>query len=287
MKTNALLTVLCALFLFLNTYTSSAQQYLQGRVTDADTREPVPFVNIGITKLNTGTVSDEQGRYKLRIAAPEQVVTFSSIGYHTENISVETLAKNGEVALRPRPYDMPTVELKASALSEEEVVLGERLEEQGHSIGFGSSELGTEIAAHIRIGKETWIKSAHFAINHAAGDSLLFRVNLYDFAGGRVGENLLPENVLIATEQKKGTIDADLSEFNLVVSRDVLLSLEWIKDDDGKGNVGLTFRSAKSRRGDNLYSKHTSQAPFRQMSSLFPGAPKLELGFYLTGKQAR
>lgn len=283
MKTNALLFFLLLSYIF---NLSSAQESIRGRVIDSDTQEPVPFVNIGITQSMTGTVSDENGKYQLRFASPLDVVTFSSIGYRTENVEAGKLLENGEINLQPQPYDIPAIELNASAFTRE-VILGAKLEEQGHSIGFGSSELGTEIAAHIRIDKETWIKSAHFAINHAAGDSLLFRVNLYDFEGGRVGENLLPENVLVATEQKKGTIDVGLSEFNLVVSRDVLLSLEWIKDDDGKGNVGLTFRSAKSRRGDNLYSKHTSQAPFRRMSSLFPGAPKLELGFYLTGKQAR
>ena len=34
---------------------------------DADTKEPVPFVNIGITRSMTGTRSNENGQYQLRI----------------------------------------------------------------------------------------------------------------------------------------------------------------------------------------------------------------------------
>ena len=283
MKINALLLSLLLSYLF---NLSFAQETIQGIVIDSDTKEPVPFVNIGITRSMTGTVSDENGQYQLRIPSLMDVVAFSSIGYQTENIEAGKLIENGEINLRPKPYDIPTIELNATGFPEE-VTLGAKLEEQGHSIGFGSSELGTEIGARIRIDKETYIKSAHFPINHASGDSLLFRVNLYDFQNEKAGENLLPQNVIISAVQKKGMIDVDLSEFNLITANDVLLSLEWIKDDNGKGNVGITFRSKKSRRDNNLYTKYTSQAPFSKLSDLAPRAPKLELGFYLTGKQER
>ncbi|MCB0566492.1 MAG: carboxypeptidase-like regulatory domain-containing protein [Phaeodactylibacter sp.] len=283
MKINALLLSLLLSYLF---NLSFAQETIQGIVIDSDTKEPVPFVNIGITRSMTGTVSDENGQYQLRIPSLMDVVAFSSIGYQTENIEAGKLIENGEINLRPKPYDIPTIELNATGFPEE-VTLGAKLEEQGHSIGFGSSELGAEIGAHIGIDKETYIKSAHFPINHASGDSLLFRVNLYDFQNEKAGENLLPQNVIISAVQKKGMIDVDLSEFNLITANDVLLSLEWIKDDNGKGNVGITFRSKKSRRDNNLYTKYTSQAPFSKLSDLAPRAPKLELGFYLTGKQER
>ncbi|MCB0584548.1 MAG: carboxypeptidase-like regulatory domain-containing protein [Phaeodactylibacter sp.] len=264
---------------------ASAQELIRGRVIDSDTREPIPFANIGVTKLSIGTVSDEKGNYQLRTHSPADLVTFSSIGYQTEYITAEKLASGGDVSLQPRPYQAPTVELSAKSLTKE-VILGAKLEEQGHSVSFGSSELGTEIGALIRISKETFIKSAHFQANHAAGDNMLFRVNLYKCEDGQLGENLLPENVIISGQQKREVIDVDLSEFNLITASDVLLSLEWIKDDEGAGNVGLTFRSKKSRRDENTYSKHTSQAPFIMLSSLAPQAPKLQLGFFLVGKQA-
>ncbi len=277
-------TLLALLFCTCIFTSSAAQPYLKGSVINASTREPIAFVNIGITKTGTGTVSDENGEYRLRISSPEDMVTFSSIGYHTAHIAAKKLMETGEVALRQKPYNIPAIELKASSLTRE-VVLGAKLKERGHSVGFGSSELGTEIGALIEIDRETFIKSAHFTINHAAGDSMLFRVNVYDFSTGKAGENLLPENLIITAAQEKGTIDVDLSGYNLTVAKDVLLALEWIKDDRGKGNVGITFRSQKSKRGNNLYTKHTSQAPFIKASELVTMAPKLQLGFYLTGKQ--
>ena len=262
-----------------------AQSYIQGTVSNPDTGEPVPFVNIGIIKVGVGTVSDENGQYRLRLPEPQAIVTFSAIGYQTLEIEGKTLLHNGAVDLRQRPYAIPEVIVDAAKFGDE-VIIGLKLEEKVHSIGFGSSELGTEIAAHLRIDKETLVKSAQFPINHATGDSLLFRVNLYDFQDGKKGENLLRQNVIVTTDQKRGTLIVDLADYHLIVFNDVLLSLEWIKDDAGKGNVGMTFNARKSRKGNNLYTKHTSLAPFKKMSDLHTKAPKLQLGFYLLGRQA-
>lgn len=273
------------LMLILSFGLARAQETVSGMVTDADTGEPVLFVNIGIIEAGVGTVSDEKGQYLLRLPAATAMVTFSAIGYETQQVAGKVLRQNGAVALHPKPYTIPEVIVDATGFGEEKVI-GAKLEERIHSIGFGSSELGTEIAAHLQIDKETLIKSAHFPLNHAAGDSLLFRVNIYDFSDGNAGENLLPENVIVTTAQKRGVLTVDLADYRLIVTGDILLALEWIKDDRGRGNVGITFNGRKSRKSDNLYTKHTSQAPFRKMSGLVPGAPKLQLGFYLTGRQS-
>ncbi len=264
----------------------SAQPLVRGKVIDATTKDGIPFVNIGFKKLAVGTVSDENGFYELRLVSPRDSVSISSIGYEMKTILAADLHRNTTVELTPKNYVFPEIEVVAEQWEEQDVKLGNHSEDMDHNVGFGSRQLGTEIGARITIERETYVKSAHFALNHAKGDSIRFRVNLYTFKEGKLGKNLLPKNVIIAAKQEKGLqLDVDLSAFNIVVDSDVLLALEWIKDDDGEGNVGITFQSSKSRKYGNLYTKETSFAEFRKLSDLVPRAPQVYVGFYLTGKQ--
>lgn len=281
MKYTVLFVCLCI------TQMAFAQSKISGYVLDASNNQAIPFVNIGIKKLGTGTVSDENGFYELETSEPQSRVTFSAIGYLHRTFDWQDLTGYGNIALEPREYLLDTLELKAKKWSEEDLIIGLNHEKRGTSMGFGSTQLGTEIAALIEIEKETFVKSAHFLLNHANGDSMLFRVNIYAFKNGKPGNNLLHENVLIATQQRKGTIDVDLRPFNVVVDHPILLSLEWIKDDGKKGNQGISFRAKKSKRKDNLFVKLSSVGDFKKMSDWIPRSPELELSFYISARQVK
>ena len=113
----------------------------------------------------------------------------------------------------------------------------------------------------------------------------MYRVNLYNFSEGKVGEKILKEIVIIKAPQRKGTFDVDLMPYQLIVSNDVLLSLEWVQDDNGIGNKGLMFRSKRVASSSNLYTKTTSFAEFKKLTDQISLSPKLIVGFYLEGVQ--
>lgn len=50
--------------------------------------EPVPYVNIFVKEISTGTSTDTQGRYFLNIEVGDYKVVFSSIGYETKSITI-------------------------------------------------------------------------------------------------------------------------------------------------------------------------------------------------------
>ena len=56
----------CFLALILVATGFSQEVILKGKITDSN-NIALPFVNIGIPKKNTGTVSNENGEYKLKI----------------------------------------------------------------------------------------------------------------------------------------------------------------------------------------------------------------------------
>ncbi len=262
----------------------SAQEVLEGIVLDAETNLGIPFVNIGLVGKDIGTVSDENGQFKLNLKGKSGKVAIFTIGYEKKAFSLNQLKNPVQIILKPKSYNLEVVEIDAKRLGEESI-LGFDLVKKNNSIGFSGTELGTEIGALIKIDRETLLKTANFVVNHAKGDSLLYRVNIYPYNEGEIAENLLPENVIIKDAQKKGVYTVDLSVYNLVVGQDVILSLEWIKDDGGIGSAGLTFNSKKAGARNNVFLKTTSFASFYRLSEYMTYAPRLGLSFYFTARQ--
>ena len=56
---------------------------ISGKVTDAQTGDPVPLANIVVTGTTTGTNTDFSGRYQLDLEYTPDSITASYIGYDT------------------------------------------------------------------------------------------------------------------------------------------------------------------------------------------------------------
>ena len=87
---------------------------------------------------------------------------------------------------------------------------------------------------------------------------------------------LLPVMSLPDAPQAVGTIDVDLSPYVVTTDHDVLLALEWVRDDPGGMEPPLMFRAKRVSRS-RMYHKRVSQAVFEKMT-----LRKLTPGFYLT-----
>jgi hypothetical protein len=248
---------------------------IDGRVIDDESGAPVPYVNVGVPGEVVGTVSDQDGRFLLSGVRPGAEIVFSAIGFETRAVAAETISKDAEVRLtRVEIGFREKVSVTAKA-PDEPIVLGHRYEARGYGFGFASGLLGAEVGARIRIKQPTFVESANFTVAHTGGERFLYRVNIYDFSAGVVGANLLEENVLVEAEQERGTMTIDLRDHGLVVTGDVLLALEWIRDDREVGNANVMFRAKPTSKG-NLYYKLTSQMPFQKVK-------RHRLSFFLSG----
>jgi TonB-linked SusC/RagA family outer membrane protein len=65
------------------------QNTITGIIKDASTNEPLPGVSIIIEGTTTGTISDVNGKYSIKVDNPDAVFLFSFVGYVTEKIKVE------------------------------------------------------------------------------------------------------------------------------------------------------------------------------------------------------
>lgn len=89
MKRKAILRVIAILFCFLvfSTLSFSQNHTISGKVSDAQNRQPLAFVNIVVNEGLYGGMSDIDGRYN--ITSPEVIksIKFSYIGYETKIIN--------------------------------------------------------------------------------------------------------------------------------------------------------------------------------------------------------
>lgn len=65
-----------------------AQRQITGRITDSEDNGPLPGVNVLVKGTTTGTVSDIDGNYSISVSGDNAILTFSSIGYSTQEITV-------------------------------------------------------------------------------------------------------------------------------------------------------------------------------------------------------
>ncbi len=279
---NTSLKYLIFLFLFfLSVNTAYAQTTIEGRVLDSITKEPIPYVNIGIIELRMGTVSTPEGFFELAYKSKSDSVTFSSIGYKPNRVSINDLNVNSEVDLEPMIIMGDEIRVEAKSLGPLKV-FGHKLDKKGRSIGYGSTKLGTEIGALIQFKNLTSIESAHFTVNFTGSDSMRYRLNIYEVENGIVGQNYLKENILIIGPQERGTFSIDLDDYDLVVEGDVMLSLEYIEAIKEVDENVMMFRAKQvlRKRKANLYMKYTSLSAYEKMDFI-----NYQIGFYMKGRE--
>ena len=89
---------------------------LQGRVVDAETGEPLPYVNIRASE-GKATLTNVEGEFKFQVEA-EEIVTFSFVGYH--KLSQKAEQASGTIKLKP--YTTQMKEVSVLPLDEKDIL---------------------------------------------------------------------------------------------------------------------------------------------------------------------
>ena len=105
--------LLCALLAFSASFLAAQSHSVSGRVTDANNRQPLAFVNVVVNDGLTGTMSDIDGKYEITATEPIRKIAFSSIGYETKSIDIQTDTKKLNVTLTPITFHLQEVVVEA------------------------------------------------------------------------------------------------------------------------------------------------------------------------------
>lgn len=109
---------LTALLLFLHFFLYSQTFEFKGIIRDEQTLKPIPDVNIKVTGTNTGTATDQSGRFALRFGKIPVSLVFSCVGYEEENFRVSKItASQIEFFMRSKAYNLKEMNVTANNYS--------------------------------------------------------------------------------------------------------------------------------------------------------------------------
>ena len=108
---------------------AAQQTTIRGRVVDGENNEPLPGVNVSVPGTTTGTATNTQGEYSLRVRASVDTLRFSFVGYQTQRVPI-------------RGRSTINVVLQSGAIQTEElVVTALGIEREQRTIGYSVQEV--------------------------------------------------------------------------------------------------------------------------------------------------
>jgi hypothetical protein len=260
------------LLLCFNIQFGICQVDLVGQVIDADTEEPLPYVNIGLVNQNIGTVTDEAGYFELEVPGngfADATLRFSMIGFEPQDFTLQEY----------RDQKILTIPLKEKATALEEVVLttkrnkyqtkilGNKTTSQLIYAAFTTNKLGNEMGFLVR-GRKNPMILKKFNVSLVENDygPIRFRLNFYDLKDGLPNETLLNENIIVETDIQSGIVSKDLTPYEIVIDQDFFVSIEWIED---LGPGKLFFSGGFF--GSPLIAREVSQGTWSKVGSASVG----------------
>lgn len=218
---------------------------LKGKVIDAQTKQAIAYVNLGIPNKNIGTVSQSDGSFQIA-ANNDDTIEISMIGYESKNYLP---AKDGNknsfaiIEMKPKTNILQDVIITTKTLPER--TLGNTTTSKFFNIGLPLKFLGSEIGIVIKPGKRpVLLKSFNLNISENHMDSAIFRLNIYSLKKGQPYENILSDNILLHVSNQPGPYHIDLSNYKIILKDDALVSLEWIDGGKSGDESGVLFLSA-------------------------------------------
>jgi hypothetical protein len=225
--------IILTLFLQLVVAASEAQ-IIKGIVVDAASKEPLPYVHIGIFHKNMGVISRDNGTFEINVekALPQEALTFSMIGYETKSIKIQEIGTRYiEVKLNPKIYVLKEVVVNESHISNP-LKLGRFQPTKtttGHS-GVGNFGFGGEWGIRIFNDEKVYrIKDVNFHLRFNTLDSILFRINMYSIKENLPYESVLSEEIFVKSYKRDKWITKNLEAESLIIDQDIIVSFEVVQ----------------------------------------------------------
>lgn len=244
---------------FILIFTLSSNIYCQGEqvvgeVRSFENNEPLPFVSIGIVNKTVGTVSNENGLFKLELnekITSKDTVIFSFIGFKTEKYLVSELSnQNKVILLQPQNTILDEVVVSTNKIKLKSKKIGRSAKGLGltHSIFYSNYEkdvddrLSKEKGMKFNIRKNCYIQDLNFNITSNDFKSLKFRVNFYKIENGLPTDLIVQKNIVFEIKDNfLGWFKVDLEPFDIYLKEEIeeiAVTIQWLesvkKDEKSK-----------------------------------------------------
>lgn len=225
----------------------------QGTVTDATTKETIPFVNIWLLSKDMGTTADENGKFTLATAQATDTLLFSAVGYTDTKIKVADLKL--------------TVEMPQQTIQMDELVITPRLNRHTRIINpiedidephFAASTASYNPMMRVRyIPYKKEYESTPFLkellfYTYSDKKNTIYYVRIYAANDdGSPGALLHDERLMGKAPKGKEMSVVNVSNLNIMIpEKGLFVAVEWLLV---KQNEFLMYRTG-SKKGDIYYN---------------------------------
>jgi len=208
-------------------------QTLEGRVLDSQSMEVLEYVSIGILNTPFGATTDDNGYFyfEARDQPASASVRISMIGYEPRVFSLEEIQALEEgIHLTRKAIKLEEVKIRA-VQSERKVGAARSNTLSGWS-GWGGMYIrkGYEMGTRLALGNQAVkVKSLHVRLHRQAFHTSFYRLHMRAMEDTLIGKELLNENIILSMHKESGWEEIDLTPYNLWLSGDVAMTLEWRK----------------------------------------------------------
>ncbi len=280
-KTFHTLAVISIFILFI--FTGSVRLYAQnfsGQIFDNKTKQPIPYVNVGIPNKGFGTVSDDNGNFSILLDDKynNDSIKISMIGYKPISLKVQD-AKNqyGNISakfyMNENSYELNEVVIRP--IKYKTTIVGNKDLGQPCVSFIGDttkSNENYEVGTLISIKKQpTFIDNIKFGVCHNDFDSIIIRINIYT----KTNENILKHPIYVTVKKEDKTVTIDTKKYNIEVEDNFIIAfeaLEILQSKSGKGKtIGKKFSFSGGYFGADMLMRKNIYAKWEKVPVVVVG----------------
>lgn len=97
------------ILLFISSITFSQDRYVSGVIKDFSTKDPIEKVSISIEGTNQGTLTNEEGKFRINISAENSKIILSHISYNAIQYEIKNDSNEIEIFLRQKEFVLEDV----------------------------------------------------------------------------------------------------------------------------------------------------------------------------------
>lgn len=242
----------CLLLLFFTPLAVLAQIKIEGKVVDAVTKQPIPYVNLESFKHKMGTQSNQDGLFILELPQGKSSDTLkvSCVGYALKHFTNLKTSTNVLYELQPASIILDEVVIKKGKAVLKEVGV---LSQTGRNFNPFNEQLrrpGVQTAVLMKNEMQAhgYIKSVHFFVGKSKYDAP-FRVRIYDNENNLPGKELLNKSLELVASKKNAWNEFDISSYQIKVpEKGFYVAIEWLANEK-YALVSNTFREVVDVNG--------------------------------------
>lgn len=225
-------TLFFYLLLSSSVFGFTQDQTINGMVVDAKTKQPIPYAAIGIVGENVGTVSDENGLFRLSIPSQftNDLLTFSEVVHERKKLSIADLLNSQEIiiALEEVVMELRTVEITPNKEKRNYEKLGVKPMFYWGSC-YANFKGGAQIAQLMEAkAYPVFLSKARIKIGDNTLEKAKMRVRVLEKTPNGLPGSDVFEGVFMDIAYKEGWIEVDLSHEDLVFEEDFFICFEFL-----------------------------------------------------------